>query len=133
MSSPNNPKLGRVQLQIMQVLWRRGTATVRQMQSELEQAAPIARSTVQTLLRKMEGRSLVAHTDQDGIFVYRPIVNEMDASTHAANDLLERVFQGSLYDLVAHLLSPERVSADEMRRLRDLIDRKREEAERTSS
>ena len=54
------PKLGKVQLQIMQVLWERGEATAREITDALCASAPIAHSTTQTLLRKLEKRG--SHT-----------------------------------------------------------------------
>ena len=48
------PRLGRVQLVIMQVLWQRGRATAREITDAINQKEPIAHSTVQTLLRGLE-------------------------------------------------------------------------------
>jgi len=116
------PKLGKVQLQIMQVLWNRGEATAREITDTLNQMAPIAHSTTQTLLRKLEQKGAVAHETRDRVFIFRPLSRQADVSESAARDLLTRVFGGSVYGLVSHLLKHERVSEDEMRRLRELID-----------
>lgn len=116
------PRMGKVQLQIMQVLWGRGEATAREITDALNQSAPIAHSTTQTLLRKLEDKGAVAHESRDRVFVFRPLSRQSDVSETAARDLLTRVFGGSVYGLVSHLLRHENVSADEMRRLRELID-----------
>ena len=116
------PKLGRVQLQIMQILWERGEATAREVTDALNLAGPVAHSTTQTLLRKLEAKSAVAHSIRDRVFVFRPLSQEADVSESAARDLLTRVFGGSVYGLVSHLLKHEAVSDDEMQRLRELID-----------
>ena len=116
------PRMGKVQLQIMQVLWGRGEATAREITDALNQSAPIAHSTTQTLLRKLEDKGAVAHESRDRVFVFRPLSQQSDVSETAARDLLTRVFGGSVYGLVSHLLRHENVSADEMRRLRELID-----------
>jgi len=104
------PRMGKVQLQIMQVLWGRG------------------HSTTQTLLRKLEDKGAVAHESRDRVFVFRPLSQQSDVSETAARDLLTRVFGGSVYGLVSHLLRHEHVSEDEMRRLRELIDESGPEA-----
>ncbi|MGI4791021.1 MAG: BlaI/MecI/CopY family transcriptional regulator [Janthinobacterium lividum] len=116
------PKLGRVQLQIMQILWERGEATAREITDALNQAEPVAHSTTQTLLRKLEAKGAVAHTVRDRIFVFRPLSQEADVSESAARDLLTRVFGGSVYSLVSHLLAHETISGDELKRLREMID-----------
>ena len=54
-------RLGRVQYAIMEVLWRKRRATAREITEELDEAPPLAHSTVQTLLRKLEAKKVVAH------------------------------------------------------------------------
>ncbi len=117
-----SPKLGKVQLQIMQILWERGEATARDITEALNLAEPIAHSTTQTLLRKLEAKGAVAHIVRDRVFVFRPLSQEADVSESAARDLLTRVFGGSVYGLVSHLLKHESISGDELKRLRELID-----------
>ncbi len=116
------PKLGKVQLQIMQILWERGEATAREITDALNLTDTVAHSTTQTLLRKMEAKHAVAHTVRDRVFVFRALSEEADISETAARDLLTRVFGGSVYGLVSHLLKHEAVSSDELKRLRELID-----------
>ena len=115
-------KLGRVQLQIMEQLWKSGAATARQITDALSLETPIAHSTVQTLLRKMEDKGAVTHIKEDRTFVFKPLVAQAEVAESAASDLLARVFHGSVADLVAHLIGRESVSPEELRRLRDLID-----------
>ena len=116
------PKLGKVQLQIMQILWERGEATAREITDALNLTEAVAHSTTQTLLRKLEAKHAVAHTVRDRVFVFRPLSQEADISESAARDLLTRVFGGSVYGLVSHLLKHETLSDDERLHLRALID-----------
>lgn len=121
------PALGKVQLQIMQVLWERGSATAREITDALSQpassqSAPLAHSTVQTLLRQMEAKGAVTHDASDRVFVFRPAAAQADVTATAARDLVARVFGGSVYGLVSHLLRHESVSPDELRRLRQLLE-----------
>jgi BlaI family penicillinase repressor len=114
--------LGKVQLEIMRVLWERGQATAREITDELSRTQPIAHSTVQTLLRKLEAKGAVTHDTEDRTFVFRPVYEETAVRKAAAHDLLSRVFGGSVYGLVSHLLRHEEVSPDEFQRLRRLIE-----------
>jgi BlaI family penicillinase repressor len=59
------PRLGKVQLEIMQVLWERGEATAREITDTLCLSTPIAHSTVQTLLRKLELKGAVSHENRE--------------------------------------------------------------------
>lgn len=119
--------LGSVQLRIMRVLWEEGEATARRITDVMGESSTIAHSTVQTLLRQLEAKKAVTHEMRDRTFVFRPLVAESEVSRSAAQDLLSRVFQGSISGLVAHLLESEKVSPDEIARLRALVDEKAKE------
>src|SRR5437660_7336469 len=105
-------RLGKVQLQIMEVLWRHGRATARQITDELSRtrgnrdlapqatctlpsggtrgAVPraIAHSTVQTLLRQLEAKDAITHEVEERTFVFRPLCQPADMTTSALRDLL---------------------------------------------
>ena len=114
-------RIGSVQLRIMRVLWDEGEATARRISELMSIDSPIAHSTVQTLLRQLEAKGAVMHERRERTFVFRPVVVEADVSRSAAQDLLDRVFRGSVSGLVAHLLDHEEVSDEEMRLLRRVV------------
>lgn len=116
------PKLGAVQLQIMQVLWHKGQATAREVTDELSREKPTAHTTVQTLLRQLEAKGAVTHEIEDRTFIYRPLSQQTDVTTTAARDLLGRLFNNSVSGLVAHLLKNEKIEPEEIKRLRQLIE-----------
>lgn len=116
-------QLGRVQLLIMQVLWDRGRATAREITDQISQTEPIAHSTVQTLLRGLEEKGAADHETEGRTFTFFPLVAESDFKQSATQDLLQRVFGGSVQGLVTHLLESESVSDGELAELRKLINR----------
>jgi len=120
-------KVGAVQHRIMRVLWEEGEATARRVTDVLCREKEIAHSTVQTLLRKLEVKGVVAHKRRDRTFVFRATVPEQEVSRSAVEDLLGRVFQGSVAGLVAQLLESEHVPREELRRLREMVDEKLKE------
>ena len=119
-----SPRLGRVQLLIMQILWERGSATAREITDAINQKEPCAHSTVQTLLRGLEEKRAVRHEAHDRTFVFYPLVKEHEFKQSATRDVLERVFGGSVSGLVAHLLKEEKVSREEIEEIRKLINRR---------
>ena len=119
--------LGNVQFRIMRVLWDDGECTAREVTEKLNATAPIAHSTVQTLLRKLEAKRAVGHRRRDRSFVFRAVVSEGETTRSAAQEMLARVFGGSVSGLVAHLLEGETVSAEELARLRALVEEKARE------
>ena len=115
-------RLGRVQLRIMQVLWERRRATAREITEALNADEPIAHSTVQTLLRGLEARRAVDHELEGRTFVFFPLVREGQVARSVTRELLDRVFGGSVSELVAYLLKSENVSADELREIRRIVN-----------
>ena len=117
------PRLGRVQLKIMQALWQRGRASAREITEAIARSEPIAHSTVQTLLRKLEAKGAIAHDVEDRTFVFYSLVKEDNVRRSAVRDLVDRVFDSSAAELVSYLLQNERVPREELDRIRKLIDR----------
>ena len=117
-------QLGRVQLQIMQVLWEKERCTAREITDTLNEQEPIAHSTVQTLLRGLEEKGSVSHEAEERTFVFFPLVAEAKFKKTATNDLVQRVFAGKASSLVSHLLKNEKVSAKEIEEIRKLIDQR---------
>jgi BlaI family transcriptional regulator, penicillinase repressor len=118
-------RLGDLQLKIMKVLWARREATVAEVHHLLEDGARLAYTTVATMLRKMEMRGLVKHHLAGRTFVYHPAVAADAVTRRLADDLLDRVFEGSLADMVSHLLTHREVSRQELGRLERLIAERR--------
>ena len=116
-------QLGRVQLLIMQVLWDKQRATAREITDAINEAEPIAHSTVQTLLRGLEEKGSVSHEAEGRTFIFFPLVEEENFKQSATSDLVERVFGGNAAKLVAHLLNDKNVSRKEINEIRKLIDK----------
>jgi predicted transcriptional regulator len=117
--------LGRVQLQIMQVLWDRGQASAREITESINAITPITHSTVQTMLRVLEDKHAVTHRLDGRTFIFYPLVPESDFKQSATQNLLESVFGGSVKDLVSHLLNCRNTSKQEIDELRQLINQQR--------
>ena len=121
MSQPKIHRLGDLQLRILQALWPRGEATVAQVLEDLAGHADLAYTTVATMLRTMEARGLVGHRAEGRSFLYRATVAAEEVSRGMADHLVDRLFEGSLPDVVNHLLTTREVSREELRQLEKLI------------
>jgi BlaI family transcriptional regulator, penicillinase repressor len=116
------PRLGKMQLMIMQILWERGRVTARDITDALNRTQPVAHSTVQTLLRKLEAKGAVAHEVEDRTFRFYALAKESKVTRNATRDLVNRLFGGSVGGLISHLLKHERIPPDELEQLRRLIN-----------
>ena len=121
MSKTKVHRLGDLQLKIMKLLWERREATVAEVHQALARERVLAYTTVATMLRKMEARNLVAHIEEGRSFVYRAAVPADAVTRGMADHLIERLFEGSLADMVSHLLTTREVSREELSKLEKLI------------
>ena len=120
-------RIGAVQMRIMRALWRHGKATAREITDALSAERAIAHSTVQTLLRKLEAKGVVAHEVEGRTFIFVPLVTEEEVQQSATQELLGRAFDGSAYGLVARLVESKSISREELERIRGLIEKAEEE------
>ena len=126
MPKPKDHRLGDLQLKIMKVLWERGEASVAEIHRAVGKPRDLAYTTIATMLRKMEVRGLVAHRTEGRIFVYRAVVDAASVTQNMSAHLLDRLFAGSLADMVCHLLSTREISREELAKIEKLIaDRKK--------
>ena len=114
-------RLGDLQLRIMKALWERESASVADIHEALGTNNGLAYTTVATMLRKMEARGLVCHRAEDRRFLYSAAVATEEVSRGMADHLVDRVFEGSLTDVMSHLLTTREVSRAELRQLEQLI------------
>ena len=120
MSEGSSFRLGDLQLRILRVLWRWGPLGVGEVRDRLD-GSDLAYTTVATMLRKMEDRGLVDHETEERRFIYRPAVDQDDVTRSMADDLVDRVFEGSLARTVSHLLQTREVDESELVQLERMI------------
>jgi predicted transcriptional regulator len=121
MARRKSPTLTEVELELMDVLWDKGRATV----SEIVESLPdsrLAYSSVLTMMRILEQKGYVEHEKEGRAFVYRPLVDRQQAQKSVIGYLLKRFFNNSPELLVVNLLEHEDVTPAEVRRLKKMIE-----------
>jgi BlaI family transcriptional regulator, penicillinase repressor len=121
---PEKPKvhqLGELQLKILQALWEKSEATVAEVHKTLSTETDLAYTTIATMLRKMEARNLVKHRVDERRFLYRACVKAEEVARKMSTHFVDRLFEGSLTDMVTHLLATHEVSREELSKLEKLI------------
>ena len=121
MRKPKTHRLGDLQLKIMQVFWQRGDATVADVYAAIHPERDLAYTTIATMLRKMEARGLLTHRTEGRTFIYHAAIDSHAVTSNMSGHLIDRLFEGSLSDLVSHLLSTREVSREELVKIEKLI------------
>ena len=110
------------ELDVMQVLWERGASTVAEVREAIEDE--MAYTTVLTYLRRMEEKGYVAHEEEGRAHRYRPLIERQHVRESALQRLTRRLFDGSTEMVLSYLVSDRKLSEGELRRLRELVDRR---------
>src|SRR5688572_14596858 len=99
---------------IMEVLWRRGAATVAEVAEELEGEDGSAYTTVLTMMRIMRDKGYLSCCKDGRAHIFTPRVNREAAARKAVRQLLTKFFAGSPGELVLSFLRDEELSAAEI-------------------
>ena len=115
-----------LELEIMQVLWETGPATVQTVQQELKR--DLAYTTVQTMLTVLHRKNKVKRTLKDKAYVYTPAVSRTKFTGHAVREFIDRMFGGSAEGLVMNLLQDKHLTPEKLAELHKLIEQEERDA-----
>ena len=122
MSRPATGRPTDFELAVLQVLWDRGPATVREVQAALAESRGAGYTTVLKIMQIMRDKGLILCDARQRPQVYRAKNSRQKTLRKLAGDLLERAFDGSARLLLVHALEHKPASADELAAIRTFLD-----------
>ena len=125
MKSGSLPKLTPAEFEIMDSVWEAGELTVTEILNKVnaKNNRKLKRSTIQVQISRLEEKGWLTHRQEANRFIFRSTMRRQEASAAIALDIGERVFGGSCVELVKAFFSRSAVSPEEIRQLRELIDK----------
>jgi BlaI family transcriptional regulator, penicillinase repressor len=109
--------LSRFEMEVMDVLWKLGRASVREIHEQLPAREQPAYTTVQTIVTRLLGKGAVRQVRKIGnAHIYEPAVARESAHRRLINDLIERL-GGSVRPLMAHLVESKQISLEDVKEL----------------
>jgi BlaI family transcriptional regulator, penicillinase repressor len=121
-SQPMKGGLTKLELRIMQVIWKRGGCTVGAVQEELD--PPLAYTTVQTMLNILERKGKLKRELQGRAYLYSAAISEAKALRQGVRDLIDRMFGGSSEELVMALLRNGDIDAEKLAEITEQFNEK---------
>ena len=116
-------ELGEAELVVLRVLWEGGAQTVREVMTRLhERGRKVAYTTVLTFLTRLEQKGYVSSDKEGTAYVYRSKVTRESVTRSRVRTLLEQLYDGAAGPMVLQLIENERLSSEEIAKLRKLID-----------
>jgi predicted transcriptional regulator len=118
----NQVRPTKLELSILNVLWQKGPATVREIHAIVNSSKPTAVNTVLRMLQIMTEKELVTRDDTVRPQIYRARYSQQQTQTHLVKDLIQRAFDGSVKDLVMRALSTRRPSPKTLKAMEKLLE-----------
>ena len=118
-----SPTLTEAELRLMDVLWQKGACTVQQVLDALPNP-PLAYNSVLTTIRILERKGYVEHSKDGRAHVYGPLIQRQEASRSEIKHLVNRFFKNSQELLVLNILEDSGMDAEELERLKALLETK---------
>jgi BlaI family penicillinase repressor len=117
------PEISEAEWDVMKVVWDHGPLTAGDVVNHLEGVRAWAPRTVKTLLTRLVRKAAVSmEPDGPNRFVYRAKVSQTAVVRQESKTFLSRVFDGAVAPAVVHFLSHHKLSADEIKELRQILD-----------
>lgn len=124
MSAPKLIKPTESELEILQILWQRGLATVREVHEELSKTKEAGYTTTLKLMQIMHEKGIVRRDDSMRTHVYQAAVNKERTQKHLLNKMIDSLFGGSSTQLVIQALGEDghKASQEELDCIQALLD-----------
>ena len=127
MARRRTPTLTEAEIKLMDVIWRKGQASVSDVLEGLPSEDAPAYNTVLTILRILEDKQYLRHTKNGRAHIYHPLISREQAQSTAVRHVVSRFFNNSPELLMVNLLNDEKLSPDELTRLRAMISESEEQ------
>jgi BlaI family transcriptional regulator, penicillinase repressor len=115
------PKLSKLELQIMETLWTRGTSSVREIQEAFPEKERPAYTTVQTMVYRLEGKKAIKRLKKIGnALVFEAVVSRTSAHRRLIDELLS-LFGGRSQPVVMHLIESGNLTLDDVKEAEQLL------------
>jgi BlaI family transcriptional regulator, penicillinase repressor len=120
------PKPTEVELELLRVLWDKGSASVRELHEVVSRHRALGYTSVLKTLQIMTEKGLVERTEAGKAHIYHAAASQEETQNQMLRDLSERLFSGSAAQLAMHALAMQPASEEELEEIRKIIRQKRE-------
>jgi BlaI family transcriptional regulator, penicillinase repressor len=122
---PAKAVLTNQELEIMKVVWNRGSSTVREVYEELLKRRRIAYTTVMTMMGTLEQKGRLRKSEQGRAYVYMPVESQTKVVGSMVQEFVKRVFNGSATPLLVHLVENMEGDGEQIEEIRSLLKEKK--------
>jgi len=110
------------ELEILQILWKKGNASVREVHEDLLVTKEAGYTTTLKLMQIMHEKGLVKRDDSIKTHIYQAAVSKEKTQKHLVNKMIDTLFGGSPGELVMQALGNHKASAEELEEIQKMLD-----------
>ena len=121
------PKISDAEWEVMKIIWNKEEVTSGEIISELQEKSEWKASTIKSLISRLLNKEAISFNKNGKEYLYYALVSEEQCVKEESESFLNRVFNGSLNSMVLNFVKNQKLSQDDIKELRSILDNSTEE------
>lgn len=123
------PQISEAEFEVMKIIWKHSPISTNEITDILTKTTSWRPKTIQTLIKRLVTKGVLAYEKQSRVFVYTPLVKESDYIRQESNSFLKRFYDGNITAMLSAYIENDRLSEAEIDTLRSLLSKKSKKEE----
>ncbi len=115
------PQISEAEYGVMKIVWKYAPINTNEITEKLLESSSWSPKTIQTLIKRLVNKGVLAYEKDSRVFVYTPLVQESDYIGQESKSFLDRFFEGNITTMLSSFIENDRLSEAEINRLRSLL------------
>lgn len=129
-SMSNLPQISEAEFEVMKIVWKYAPINTNEITDKLLKTTSWSPKTIQTLIKRLVKKGVLAYEKQSRVFVYTPLVKENEYIGHESNSFLKRFYGGNITAMLSAYIDNDRLTESEIETLRSLLSDKSKKGEK---
>ena len=117
------PQISEAEFEVMKIVWKHAPISTNEITDKLLQTTSRSPKTIQTLIKRLVTKGVLAYEKQSRMFVYTPLVDEAEYIGQESNTFLNRFYDGNITAMLSAYINNDELSEDEIDELRSLLSK----------
>ncbi len=126
----NLPQISEAEFEVMKIVWKYAPINTNEITDKLLETTSWSPKTIQTLIKRLVKKGVLAYEKQSRVFVYTPLVKENEYIGHESNSFLKRFYGGNITAMLSAYIDNDRLTESEIETLRSLLSDKSKKGEK---
>ena len=115
------PQISEAEFEVMKIVWKYAPINTNEITEKLLESSSWSPKTIQTLIKRLVNKGVLAYEKDSRVFVYTPLVQQSDYIGQESKSFLDRFFEGNITTMLSSFIENDRLSEAEINRLRSLL------------